>query len=113
MQKASLILFTAAFSIGCVGLWMLLALSEGAYVYHFHGRQTLPFLTRLLLEGRLAFLVIPIPFILRCFLTLRSPVNTDAVMRFVGVMSCVFMVLFFGVAVFSLIPWLPIGELIR
>jgi len=112
MQKASLILFTAAFVTGCVGLWLLLALSEGLYAYHFRGSE-LPFFTELVLKKRALFLVIPVPFVLLCGYALRRPVSTETNMLFAGILAFVFAVLFFGVAASALIPCIPFMEYIK
>jgi hypothetical protein len=109
MQKASLILFTAAFVIGCIGLWLLSSLSEGIYAYHFRGHE-LPGYTKFVLENRTMFLVIPVPFVLLCLYALRRPLNTEAITLLAGVLAFVFMILLFGVPVVALLPCIPYME---
>jgi len=109
MQKASLILFTAAFVIGCVGPWLLSALSEGIYAYHFRGHD-LPGYTKFVLENRTMFLVIPVPFVALCLYALRRSLNTEAITLFVGILAFVFMILLFGVAAVALLPCIPYME---
>ncbi|MGA9040245.1 MAG: hypothetical protein WB421_06900, partial [Terriglobales bacterium] len=83
MKKATGLLFTGAFSAGCFALWMVLEFYGGIYRSLFypiqhHDVEHLPPFSELIINCRLAILLMPLPFILYCvFSVFRKPLTSE------------------------------------
>ena len=107
MKKATSLVFTGAFSLGCVTLWMVLALYGGIFGSLFHHVNQVLF-TEVLIKCRLAILLVPFPFILYCvFVMFRKPLIPEGVMFYVGILAIVFMTLVLLVSAAVLLPMVP------
>lgn len=111
MKKASLVLFAVTFAAGFIGIWLLLAITSCIFAGQLHG-QLLPFFTKIVLEARIVFLIIPIPIFLLLIYALRKPLNTDLIMLSVGILALVFVTTFFLVAAATLLPLIPFMDFI-
>jgi hypothetical protein len=91
MKKATSLLFTGAFSLGCVILWMLLALYGGIYGSLFHHVNHV-LLTEVLVKWRHAILLVPIPFISYCVASaFRKPLTAEGILFYAGILAFVFL----------------------
>ena len=110
MNKATNLLFTGAFSLGCVALWMVLALYGGIYGSLFHHVNQVLF-TKVLIECRVAILFLPIPSLLYCaFAMFRKPLSPEGVMLHGAILAIVFMTLFLLVSAAVLLPMVPYSD---
>ena len=106
MQKAINILFTVAFTVSCLGLWLLLVFYES--IYPLHLVKYLPIHTKFLLGYKFLFLVIPIPFLLfSTFAALRGQPTTEFNLLYVGIMVVIISFLSLLVIPALLFPWIP------
>ena len=104
MKKLTPFIFTTAFLLGCVVLWMILSLYESAYQSIFHHPNQVPY-TAVLIKCRLAILLMPLPFILYCILfTFRKSLSPEGVAFYFGILGVVFMILLLLVAAAVLLP---------
>jgi len=106
-NKITILLFTGAFSLGCVILWMALALFGGIYSSLFHQvNQVL--LTEVLVKWRLAILLAPFPFISYCVIPkFRKPLTPEGTLFYAGILGVVFMGLVLLVSAAVLLPMVP------
>jgi len=110
MNKATNLLFTAAYSAGCLALWMVLALYRGIYVSLFHDVDKVP-LSEVIIQYRLVIFLMPIPFILYSVVSLfRKPLTSEGIVFYVGIMAFVFMTLLLLVTAAVLLPMVPYQE---
>jgi len=113
MKRATHLIFTFAFSVGCFALWMVLSLYLGIYHSLFHSTHfpymsQLPELTQLLLDNRLAFLLMPIPFTL--YSVFRKPLTFEGIVFYFGLLAFLFMILLLLVLAAVLLPMVPYSD---
>jgi hypothetical protein len=112
MQKTTNTLLTIAFTIGCFGLWLVITMM--GWIVHQHQVEhqidpQLPAFSRLLFGMRLMFIIIPIPCILYSgFVTVRKRPSSEANLLYLGILAALFCFFALGVAVATLLPWLPV-----
>jgi hypothetical protein len=114
MNKATISLFTGAFSIGCFALWVVVSI-YGVYLRsQGHSVSELPNLTSLVLKWQLAIALVPLPFILYCaWSVFRKTVTSEGIALYVGILAFIFMVLFLVVSAAVVLPMVPFQDTIR
>ena len=111
MRKATFIISTLTFTLGCLCLWLVLTLFEGIYKARFDFATEVPEFTQSLFRKRLWLLYIPCPFLVFTLMNfLRKPRiidSIDAVVFYITVLVALFAILLFCVSLAVVIPWLP------
>ena len=107
MNKTPLIIFSAAFVVGCLGLWGVLTLLRFIYLSRFRF-DALPLITQLLLANKALFCVVPMLCAgLSIYFTSRDTGKREEILVHIGILAVVFSISFFLVALVVLLPLLP------
>jgi len=106
MQKATNILISLAFTIGCYALWLIIALFQSTFPLRL--QSSLPSLTRLFVEHKMFLLIIPIPFLIfSMFLVLKNKTTTEINLFYLGILAVIFSLLFVLAISAVGFPWIP------
>src|SRR5262245_32194844 len=108
MLKASTLLVSLAFALGCIGLWFFLGVIANIYQYRL-GNRTQSNLERLCFWSRLWLPYLPLPFLMfSIFRFFRPRPTTEFVLLYAASLAVLFTFIFFTIAVGVSAGWLTI-----
>jgi len=104
MNRITNLLFVLAFTIECVGLWLLLSEFESIFMRPFVNK--LPDSTHFILSNKTLLLLIPIPFwIYALYITMKKAITIDMVFLLLAITTVVFLLLLFVALFVIMLPW--------
>jgi hypothetical protein len=106
-MRAFLWLLTAAVGVLCISCWVIAELAVGWYA--FRGVDSLPGLTRLVLQSPIWLLFVPLPWIIySSVLSLRREVTVRAAFIFAGTIALAMSAVVSAVVVAACLPLFPL-----
>jgi hypothetical protein len=111
LNKLTNILFTVAFTVSCLGIWLFTTVAQSLYPGQWFRTGYLPVYTNLVLTNKWWFLIIPIPFLFfSIFLALRKQPTSEFNLLYLGILAIIFSILFFPTVSCLLFPLIPHQE---